>query len=88
MIQEDGKKRQLVVGVVRANHKLHKSAGESNDTIGYYTSDGHLLNACEKKETKSGQPVEGIAIKSSLQNRKYLKYMELGSISHWCPVQA
>ena len=60
LIQEDGRKRELVVGVVRANHKLHKSAGESNDTVGYYTSDGHLLNACDKKDAKSAQPVEGI----------------------------
>ena len=59
MIQEDGRKRELVVGVVRANHRPHKSAGECNDSVGYYTSDGHLLNACDKNNTKSAQPVEG-----------------------------
>lgn len=66
MIQEDGGKRELVVGVVRENHNVHKSAGESNDTIGYYTSDGHLLNACESKDTKSAQPVEGSSFISEL----------------------
>ena len=59
MIQDDGRKRELVVGVVRANHRPHKSAGECNDSVGYYTSDGHLLNACDKNNTKSAQPVEG-----------------------------
>lgn len=68
MIQEGGRKRELVVGVVRANHKLHKSAGESNDTVGYYTSDGHLLNACEKKDTKSAQPVEGSSVTFRIVN--------------------
>ena len=62
MIQEDGSKRELVVGVVRASHKLHKPAGEYNDAIGYYTSDGHLLNACDKNDEKSAQPVGGIAV--------------------------
>ena len=60
MIQEDGRKRELVVGVVRAEHTPHKSAGECNDSVGYCTSDGHLLNAqCDKNDTKSAKPVAG-----------------------------
>ena len=68
MIQEDGRKRELVVGVVRKGHVLLRAAGLTKDTIGYFTSDGHLVNACDKKDTESSQPVEGSSLTLKYNN--------------------
>ena len=34
--------RDLVVGVVRAKHDVHKAAGEVRHTAGYHASNGHV----------------------------------------------
>lgn len=59
LIKDNGKKRELVVGVVRAKHNLHEAAGESDDTIGYQASDGLIRNSCEKRLIGVAQLVEG-----------------------------
>ena len=35
--------RDLVVGVVRAKHDIHKAAGEVRHTVGYHASNGHVV---------------------------------------------
>jgi len=35
--------RDLVVGVVRAKHDVHKAAGEVRHTVGYHASNGHVV---------------------------------------------
>lgn len=36
-------KRELVVGVVRAKHDVHKAAGEVRHTVGYHACNGHIV---------------------------------------------
>lgn len=42
LVQEGGMNRDLVVGVVRAKHDVHKAAGEVRHTAGYHASNGHV----------------------------------------------
>lgn len=35
--------RDLVVGVVRAKHDVHKAAGEVRHTVGYHASNGRVV---------------------------------------------
>ena len=51
--------REFVVGVVRTRQNLHAAAGESDDTVGYYASDGRTHDACEKRLTRATQITEG-----------------------------
>ena len=34
--------RDIVVGVVRAKHDVHKAPGEVRHTVGYHASNGHV----------------------------------------------
>ncbi|KAL9984603.1 hypothetical protein ACROYT_G006916 [Oculina patagonica] len=43
IVQEGGMKRDLVVGVVRAKHDVHKAAGEVRHTVGYHACNGHIV---------------------------------------------
>lgn len=36
-------KRDLVVGVVRGKHDVHKAAGEVRHTVGYHACNGHIV---------------------------------------------
>ena len=56
---DNTKKRELVVGVVRAKQNVHAAAGESDDTVGYHASDGRIHDSCEKRLTGAVQIAEG-----------------------------
>ena len=43
IVQEGGTKRDLVVGVVRGKHDVHKAAGEVRHTVGYHACNGHIV---------------------------------------------
>lgn len=43
IIQEDGMKRDIVIGVVRAKHDVHFAAGEIRHTVGYHACNGHIV---------------------------------------------
>ena len=43
IVQEGGLKRDLVVGVVRARHDVHKAAGEIRHTVGYHACNGNVV---------------------------------------------
>ena len=59
LIKDGAERRDLVVGVVRAKHNLHESAGEVCDTIGYFACDGRIRNASEKRLTGATEIMEG-----------------------------
>ena len=42
IVQEGGINRDIVVGVVRAKHDVHKAPGEVRHTVGYHASNGHV----------------------------------------------
>ena len=42
IVQEGGVKRELVVGVARGKHDVHKAAGEVRHTVGYHACNGHI----------------------------------------------
>ena len=49
-------KRDLVVGVVRARHDVHKAAGEVRHTVGYHACNGNVVycDASDKQHLFEG----------------------------------
>ena len=75
LIKDGGERRDVVVGVVRAQHNLHQSAGEVDDTIGYFARDGRIRNSSEKRLTGATEIREGedkIKCKDFYHHRKTL----------------
>lgn len=56
IVQEGGMKRDLVVGVVRAKHDVHKAAGEVRHTVGYHACNGNIVfcDASDKQHVIEG----------------------------------
>ena len=59
IVQEGGAERDLVVGVVRAKHDVHKAAGEVRKTVGYYACNGQIVHfgASGKKNSEEGNVI-------------------------------
>ena len=57
IVQEGGLKRDLVVGVVRARHDVHKAAGEVRHTVGYHACNGNVVycDASDKQHLFEGR---------------------------------
>lgn len=57
IVQEGGMKRDLVVGVVRARHDVHKAAGEVRHTVGYHACNGNVVycDASDKQHLFEGR---------------------------------
>ena len=56
IVQEGGMKRDLVLGVVRAKHDVHKTAGEVRHTVGYHACNGNIVfcDASDKQHVIDG----------------------------------
>ena len=50
IIQEDGITRDIVIGVVRANHDVHFAAGEKRHTVGYHARNGSIVHCDASKK--------------------------------------
>lgn len=59
VIKEDGKKRELVVGLVRFLDSMDEPENLSEHTIDYCASNGRIQNSFEREETEVIQVVEG-----------------------------
>ena len=56
--------RDLVIGVVRAKHDVHKAAGEVRHTIGYHASNGRVVyfDSCGKQNFIEGNLIFHIIV--------------------------
>lgn len=43
VVQEGGTERDVVVGVVRGKHDVHRAAGDVRHTVGYHACNGLIV---------------------------------------------